>query len=244
MTINITILVLRKHGKSKKHGNPTSVNSGIRNSSFRSFFLPRITAYPCFCCPISDLRKSTLKEKREALFVLEDMTSGILESLRPVKRIKTQHENSNDECETESSNLSTLGRSITPPTLRQQRKDHITSTFKTHEEISTFKFKAVSSPYKLTHIRDLSNSSGNNEDTIKLRDILGDPLIKECWQFNYLFDVDFLMDQFDQDVKKLVKVKVVHGSWRRETPNRIRIDVSALAAVLEQMQDKKRMKTN
>jgi len=28
---------------------------------------------------------------------------------------------------------------------------------------------------------------------VGLRDILGDPMIRECWQFNYLFDVDFLM---------------------------------------------------
>ncbi|PKY01483.1 phospholipase D/nuclease [Aspergillus campestris IBT 28561] len=49
-------------------------------------------------------------------------------------------------------------------------------------------------------------------------------MIRECWQFNYLFDVDFLMSQFDDDVRALVKVKVVHGSWKREAPNRVRID--------------------
>lgn len=63
-------------------------------------------------------------------------------------------------------------------------------------------------------------------DTVRLRDILGDPMIRECWQFNYLIDVDFLMSQFDEDVRSLVSVKVVHGSWKREAPNRIRIDVS------------------
>jgi hypothetical protein len=50
-------------------------------------------------------------------------------------------------------------------------------------------------------------------------------MIRECWQFNYLFDVDFLMRQFDADVKELVTVKVVHGSWKRESENRIRVDV-------------------
>ena len=49
----------------------------------------------------------------------------------------------------------------------------------------------ISSPVQLTHIRDLNAS--NNVDTIKLGDILGDPMIRECWQFNYLFDVDFVM---------------------------------------------------
>ena len=50
-------------------------------------------------------------------------------------------------------------------------------------------------------------------------------MIRECWQFNYLFDVDFLMSHFDEDVRSLVQVKVVHGSWEREAPNRIRVEV-------------------
>ncbi|KAJ5599309.1 Tyrosyl-DNA phosphodiesterase [Penicillium hetheringtonii] len=49
-------------------------------------------------------------------------------------------------------------------------------------------------------------------------------MIRECWQFNYMFDVDFLMSQFDEDVRSLVTVKVVHGSWRKESPNRMMID--------------------
>lgn len=32
-----------------------------------------------------------------------------------------------------------------------------------------------------------------NLDAVQLKDILGDPLIKECWNFNYLFDIDFVM---------------------------------------------------
>lgn len=54
-------------------------------------------------------------------------------------------------------------------------------------------------------------------------------MIRECWQFNYLFDVDFLMSQFDEDVRSLVQVKVVHGSWEKEAANRIRVDVSFLS---------------
>ena len=84
--------------------------------------------------------------------------------------------------------------------------------------------KVISSPVQLTHIRDLP--ANNNVDTVRLRDILGDPMIRECWQFNYLFDVDFLMSNFDEDVRSLVKVKVVHGSWQKEAPNRIRVEVS------------------
>lgn len=85
--------------------------------------------------------------------------------------------------------------------------------------------RLIPSPIQLTHIRDFPSQKGYNADTVRLRDILGDPMIRECWQFNYLFDVDFLMSQFDEDVRGLVQVKVVHGSWEKEAPNRIRIEV-------------------
>jgi tyrosyl-DNA phosphodiesterase-1 len=94
-------------------------------------------------------------------------------------------------------------------------------------ELGQTQTEMVPSPIQLTYIRGLPASLGNNVDTVKLKDILGDPLIKECWQFNYLFDVDFLMSQFDEDVRNLVQVKVVHGSWKRESSNRVHIDVSA-----------------
>lgn len=49
----------------------------------------------------------------------------------------------------------------------------------------------VASPFQLTKIRDLAPHQ--NVDTVELRDILGDPMIKECWNFNFLFDLDFVM---------------------------------------------------
>ncbi|KIV89564.1 hypothetical protein PV10_06954 [Exophiala mesophila] len=82
--------------------------------------------------------------------------------------------------------------------------------------------KFISSPFKLTTIRDLPGSQ--NVDTIGLSDILGDPLIREAWVFNFCFDVDWLMDHFDPDIRSMVKVKIVHGSWRREDDNRIGIE--------------------
>lgn len=78
------------------------------------------------------------------------------------------------------------------------------------------------SPFRLTSIRDLPASANN--DTISLHGILGNPLIKEAWIFNYCFDVDWLMTFFDPDIRTQVKVKVVHGSWRRDSENRIGID--------------------
>lgn len=47
------------------------------------------------------------------------------------------------------------------------------------------------SPFKLTRIRDLPAES--NIDTIGINDLLDDPLIKEAWLFDYLFDIDWLM---------------------------------------------------
>ncbi|KAF9893845.1 hypothetical protein FE257_010015 [Aspergillus nanangensis] len=115
--------------------------------------------------------------------------------------------------------LASLHRDVTPPsrTLRQ-------SASSTKDKNPPQESRVITSPFQLTHVRDLAESSGNNVDTVRLRDILGDPMIRECWQFNYLFDVDFLMQQFDEDVQSLVKVNVVHGSWKKEAPNRVRID--------------------
>jgi tyrosyl-DNA phosphodiesterase-1 len=49
----------------------------------------------------------------------------------------------------------------------------------------------LSSPFQLTHIQDLAPHQ--NVDAVRLKDILGDPMIKECWNFNFLFDIDFVM---------------------------------------------------
>ena len=83
----------------------------------------------------------------------------------------------------------------------------------------------IPSPVQLISVEDLPDTL--NFDTISLRDILGNPLIKECWVFNFLIDVDFVMSQFDEDIRDSVQVKIVHGSWRKEDSNKIRIDEAA-----------------
>ncbi|ESZ91796.1 hypothetical protein SBOR_7812 [Sclerotinia borealis F-4128] len=88
------------------------------------------------------------------------------------------------------------------------------------------KQKVVKSPFQLTTIQDLPASS--NVDTVSLKDLLGDPLISECWEFNYLHNLDFLMEQFDEDVQNLVKVNVVHGFWKREDQSRFNLKEQAL----------------
>ncbi|KAF2145253.1 uncharacterized protein K452DRAFT_356532 [Aplosporella prunicola CBS 121167] len=82
----------------------------------------------------------------------------------------------------------------------------------------------VSSPIELTRIRDLPAAA--NRDTVSLGDILCDPMIAECWQFNYTIDVDFIMENLDPDVREMVRLKVVHGTWRKEDPQWVRLEES------------------
>lgn len=78
---------------------------------------------------------------------------------------------------------------------------------------------------QLNFVEQLPASS--NVDCVSLRSILGDPMIRECWLFNYLFDMDFVMRHFDRDTRDLVQVRVVHGSWKREDPNGIHVEDAA-----------------
>jgi hypothetical protein len=53
-------------------------------------------------------------------------------------------------------------------------------------------------------------------------------LIAECWEFNYLHDIDFLISHFDEDTRHLVQVHVVHGFWKKEDKSRLMLQVSLL----------------
>ncbi|KAJ5671217.1 hypothetical protein N7507_000344 [Penicillium longicatenatum] len=155
---------------------------------------------------------------------------------RPSKRARISTDPLKD-CDSSASGISTplesLQRSISPParTRSGQPLEPISvcpaipgdqdDGLPANRTCST---RLISSPFQLTYIQGFPDKGGFNEGTVKLRDILGDPMIKECWQFNYCFDVDFLMSNFDQDVRGLVQVKIVHGSWERESMNKIRID--------------------
>ncbi|KAM3457323.1 hypothetical protein MY5147_005680 [Beauveria neobassiana] len=98
--------------------------------------------------------------------------------------------------------LKSLSRSISPPRSKKQKGTEI-----------------FPSPFCLTWVRDLEEE--NNKDAVTLSDLLGDPLISECWSFNYLHSISFLMDAFDRDIRPHVKVHIVHGFWKREDGNRI-----------------------
>ncbi|RYP48901.1 hypothetical protein DL768_005263 [Monosporascus sp. mg162] len=103
-----------------------------------------------------------------------------------------------------------LSRAVSPPTRRKKEAA---------ERV------LIPSPFRLTTIRDLPQES--NTDAVSLGDLLGDPLIAECWEFNYLHDVDFLMSHFDEDTRSLTKVHIVHGFWKREDPNRLFLEQQA-----------------
>ncbi|KAF3396904.1 hypothetical protein DPV78_007496 [Talaromyces pinophilus] len=147
--------------------------------------------------------------------------------------------------------LVSLSRPVTPPWTTRDRRppkhNHIDHTDHARHNIDSIRSRKpndeikpsitegqphiIRSPIQLTHIRDLS--ADKNIDTVQLHDILGDPMIRECWQFNYCFDVDFVMSQFDHDVKDHVQVKIVHGSWKQDSPNRIRIDVHSTPSFVD-----------
>ena len=59
------------------------------------------------------------------------------------------------------------------------------------DEVERLEPKVVASPVQLNFIEELPGIS--NVNAISLGSILGDPMIKECWLFNYLFDMDFVM---------------------------------------------------
>lgn len=107
--------------------------------------------------------------------------------------------------------LASLSRPISPPRKRAK-------------EIAR-----IASPFRLTSIRDLPKS--DNVGAVSLNDLIGDPMIAELWDFNYLHDLDFLIKHLDEDTRALTQVHVVHGFWKREDPNRLMLQVSLMALV-------------
>lgn len=113
--------------------------------------------------------------------------------------------------------LTSLATPITPP----QRKAHLqtetlSSSYQSLPQSSQANQPpaAVPSPFQLTTIQGLPDAL--NADTVTLKGLLSSPLIAECWEFNYLHDLDFLMEAFDSDIRDLVQVHVVHGFWKKE----------------------------
>ena len=110
-----------------------------------------------------------------------------------------------------------LDRPISPPPRKKATRQQREEPDEREERV------LIPSPFHLTTIRGLPAEC--NLGAVSLQDLLGDPLILECWQFNYLHDINFLMSHFDEDVRSTVKVHVVHGFWKREDPNRAALEV-------------------
>ncbi|KAI4722260.1 phospholipase D/nuclease [Aureobasidium sp. EXF-10727] len=108
-------------------------------------------------------------------------------------------------------------KTISPPPLTRNKGKQ-----KQQQENPT---TTEASPFQLTKIRDLGVSA--NVDTVTLSDILGNPLIKEQWQFNFLFDIEFLMRHLDEDVRDTVQTKIIHGFHEKNSSSRINLEATA-----------------
>ena len=96
--------------------------------------------------------------------------------------------------------LPSIERPISPPSLTSsKRPDLCRIAQQSQPEVATTKQNngsaeetiLHSSPFQLSQIRDLPREC--NVDTVTLQELLGEPLIKEAWLFDYLFDIDFVM---------------------------------------------------
>ena len=72
----------------------------------------------------------------------------------------------------------------------------------------------IPSPFSLTNIKDLPDRL--NVDSVTLKSIIRDPMISELWEFNYMHDLNFIMENMDPDTRDSTKINIVHGYWRRE----------------------------
>lgn len=178
--------------------------------------------------PSTGIDPSSIRQNRAAF--LDSLSTRpispprILRSGTNSPRLVTPQENA-VVVEIEDDDVSTASESPTQP---QSPRDVSTTSKNTQYGFSqpgiikSSTHTLISSPFRLMSIRDLPASQ--NRDTVSLHDILGNPLIKEAWVFNFCFDIDWMMTHFDPDVRELVKVKIIHGSWRKEDGNRIRIE--------------------
>lgn len=142
------------------------------------------------------------------------------DSDRPAKKRKLQtNATPTDLCYP----LTALDAPISPPPRRVARPQPQADIVPATDPELVQESKIISSPFQLTSIKDLPPAL--NVDTVTLKGLLGDPLIKECWNFNYMHDIDFILDAFDPDVKDTIQLKVIHGYWKREDRSRLLLQV-------------------
>lgn len=144
----------------------------------------------------------------------------------PEERSRKRRRSNDNEPQANQHNLPrTMTSTISPPPLRRGKNLELQKP-----ETQDSEPKVLNSPFQLTWIQDLSELA--NLDAVTLKDILGDPMIAECWEFNYQHDLDFLMNAFDPDIRDIVQVNVVHGFWKNEDTQRINLKVCGFSLLL------------
>lgn len=131
--------------------------------------------------------------------------------------------------------LASLSRPISPPPTKRAKGERDARQTGNSEAIShpqqpaglesAVASRTISSPFRLSWIRDVEPA--DNVGALTIHDILGDPLIAECWNFNYLHDVDLIMDALDADVRRMVRMNIVHGFWKSSEPRRQHLEVNS-----------------
>lgn len=124
-----------------------------------------------------------------------------------------------------SSTPRSLAHPVSPPRKKSRLPQPPNVASEPTAETGSPATQIIKSPFQLSWIRDAPTSA--NVDALTLRGLLGDPLISECWDFNYLHDIDFLLSAFDEDTRHLVKIHVVHGFWKREDPSKLSLQEQA-----------------
>lgn len=89
----------------------------------------------------------------------------------------------------EENRLSSGVNAAIPPLASSSNSDNASKSIK--EATESRSKSHIPSPMKLNFIEELPASS--NVECVSLGSILGDPMIRDCWLFNYLFDIDFVM---------------------------------------------------
>ena len=124
--------------------------------------------------------------------------------------------------------MSFLERPISPPPRKRAREatdDQPVSAKKLNkgrgESTNTDDggIEIVRSPIRLYTVTDLPDSE--NVDTVTLKEILSPPsTLDEVWSFNFMTNMSWFRDHIGEQDKDRVKIRVVHGYWRREDESR------------------------
>ena len=96
--------------------------------------------------------------------------------MRPSEDVVQQQQRNQDELSEQDENAENLAAS---------------NLIQANDDTSSQAPRATPSPVQLNFVDALSASS--NVDTVSLGSILGNVMIRKCWLFNYLFDLDFVM---------------------------------------------------